>query len=408
MSTTDGSPTLVSAEPDVAAAPPAAAPPAPTTWLPATERSVAAIAEIPDVAVRNLWITQTYADFGQRLGRVIASDHTWCTFAVWASATAGQSIREEELGATVSALLDARDDHQRGLEHANRATRLLRRLGLVRAIDATHLDELLRRSVDVVRDRIAHGNTLVFSELAPLFVRLLEQLESGQAAAGDENAVLRRIGLDPDADDLVVRAFRLYLAAAGEPFSNERSQRVLAANIWAVLHEQQRLQTDIAESMDSGFIVLDDIVVSHVHGRLPTWLSRWVVRRVLAHLERPVRTVFEHLATALMMELHTPGEVLHLGRTLPPLPSGEMFPAGLETADLPTLIDALDAWDGTGGTGLDCGASDWANLHDRMTYIVNLFRSRQHTAALADAPFSDDQLAQMRELELPSGSLLPS
>jgi hypothetical protein len=381
----------------------------PGAWLPTSEDAVAAIAQLTDVEVRNLWITQTYADLAQRLARAIPSDHTWCTFAVWASSTAGQSIREEELGATVAALLAERDDHRAAVADANRSLRWLSRLGVVTLLDATHLDALLLLSVDVVRDRIAHGNTIVFGELAPLFVRLLEVIETGQAMPGAEDVILHRIGLEPDDDDdLVARAFRLYLEAATEPYSSRRSQKVLAANIWAVLHEQQRLQTDIAESMDSGFIVVDDIAFDHVHHRLPGRVSRAIAQRVLAHLEQPVRTLFQEAATATMMQLHTPGLVLHLGRTLPPLPSGEMFPRALQDIDLPTLHDALGEWDRTGGTGYDCGATDWCDLQDRMSYIVNLFRSRQHTASLAQPPFSSGQLDEMRELRIPAGPLLPS
>lgn len=377
----------------------------PDTWLPVTKTAVAEIAEIPDVAVRNLWITQTYADFSDRLARVIATDHTWCTFAVWASNTAGQSIREEELGTTLDSLIG--DDHHATAADANRTVRWLRRLGLVRALEATHIDDLVRASVDLVSEHIAHGNTLVFSELAPLFVRFLEAFESGQAPADGGDDLLTRMGLDPSSDDLVVRAFRLYFEAAHEPFSTVRAQKVLAANIWAVLHEQERLQADIAASLDSGFIVMDDYVASHVHRWLPDLVSERIVQRILDVVETPVRELFEQIATHLMMELYVPGGVLHLGRTLPPLPNGEMFPEALTVVELDSLADALDQWDRTGGTGLDCGAGDWADLHERMSYIVNLFRSRQHTASLREAPFTDEQLAVMRRLQLPEGPLLP-
>ena len=381
--------------------------PATAGWLPVTESAVASIAEIPDVAVRNLWITQTYADLAQRLAAVIATDHTWCTFAVWASGTAGQSIREEELGGVLDDILDATGPHHTAAADANHAIRWLRRLGILRAIEATHVDDLLRNSVDVVSERIAHGNTLVFSELAPLFVRLLERFEAGRAPAGAEDSVLADIGLDPASDDLVVRAFRLYYQAAHEPYGRRRAQRVLAANIWAVLHEQQRLQPDIAASMDSGFIVIDDLVAPHVARWLPGFVTERVVRRVLDLIEAPIRDVFQNLATELMMKLYVPGAVLHLGETLPPLPNGEMFPAELTDVVLATLRDALHEWDGTDGTGEDCGAADWSDLHERMTYIVNLFRSRQHTERLSQAPFSEAQLDVMRELRLPDGPLLP-
>ena len=101
--------------------------PATAGWLPVTESAVASIAEIPDVAVRNLWITQTYADLAQRLAAVIATDHTWCTFAVWASGTAGQSIREEELGGVLDDILDATGPHHTAAADANHAIRWLRR-----------------------------------------------------------------------------------------------------------------------------------------------------------------------------------------------------------------------------------------------------------------------------------------
>lgn len=378
----------------------------PETWLPATETAVAEIAEIPDVAVRNLWITQAYADFSDRLARVIATDHTWCTFAVWASNTAGQSIREEELGATLDALIG--DGHHTAAADANHVVRWLRRLGLVRALEATHIDDLVRSSVDVVSDHIAHGNTLVFSELAPLFVRFLEAFESGQAPAGGGDALLTRMGLDPTSDDHVVRAFRLYFEAAHESFSTVRAQKVLAANIWAVLHEQQRLQADIAASLDSGFIAMDDLIASHVHRWLPDIVSERLVRRILDVVETPVRDLFESVATDLMMKLYVPGAVLRLGHTLPPLPNGEMFSEALAVVEVDSLAEALGEWDGTDGTGLHCGAGDWAELHERMTYIVNLFRSRQHTTSLRTAPFTDEQLAAMRGLQLPEGPLLPS
>ena len=66
-------------------------------WLPLTEQAVASIAAIDDGALRNLWITQSYADLARRLLDVLDTDQTWCTFAIWASNTAGLSIRGEEL-----------------------------------------------------------------------------------------------------------------------------------------------------------------------------------------------------------------------------------------------------------------------------------------------------------------------
>jgi hypothetical protein len=44
---------------------------------------------------------------------------------------------------------------------------------------------------------------------------------------------------------------------------------------------------------------------------------------------------------------------------------------------------------------------DWADLHQRMTYIVNLFRSSQQHLSLTVPPFSTAQLAWMVRGEVP-------
>ena len=75
--------------------------------LPIDAEGVPAIVAIEDPVLRNLWITQSYADFSARLRtRVGGADRTWCGFAVWASDTAGQSIRGQELPRLVGRLID--------------------------------------------------------------------------------------------------------------------------------------------------------------------------------------------------------------------------------------------------------------------------------------------------------------
>ena len=64
-------------------------------WLPLSGHAIDAILDIDDLAVRNLWITQGWANLAGRLGRFFGVDHTWCTFAVWTSSTARRSALEE-------------------------------------------------------------------------------------------------------------------------------------------------------------------------------------------------------------------------------------------------------------------------------------------------------------------------
>jgi hypothetical protein len=104
--------------------------------------------------------------------------------------------------------------------------------------------------------------------------------------------------------------------------------------------------------------------------------------------------------------------VLRLHRDVPPLPDGAQFPEILaELADTPeevaTAVAVYRVWDRTGGTGRPAGAEDWAVLPQRMNFIVNLFRGRQRDPSLAAHPFTEAQLAAMRDGRVPDGSLLP-
>ena len=53
----------------------------------------------------------------------------------------------------------------------------------------------------------------------------------------------------------------------------------------------------------------------------------------------------------------------------------------------------------------DCGAHDWSVLHQRMHYILHLFRSWHEHPELASRPFTPSQLASISEGVIPDGDL---
>jgi hypothetical protein len=79
--------------------------------------SVTDIAGMTDPVLRNLCITQRYREFAVALRDAgYGEDATWCAFAVWASKTAGATIRGEMLPVKAKALqLD--DDESRAAVH---------------------------------------------------------------------------------------------------------------------------------------------------------------------------------------------------------------------------------------------------------------------------------------------------
>src|SRR5512134_2527272 len=65
-----------------------------------TVEDVVRIAGISDPVIRNLNITQGYYELSQAMSKDTNGNPNWCTFAVWASKQAGQSIRKEDLSRT--------------------------------------------------------------------------------------------------------------------------------------------------------------------------------------------------------------------------------------------------------------------------------------------------------------------
>src|SRR5512134_2316886 len=69
-----------------------------------TVEDVVRIAGISDPVIRNLNITQGYYELSQAMSKYTDGNPNWCTFAVWASKQAGQSIRKEDLSRTFKQL----------------------------------------------------------------------------------------------------------------------------------------------------------------------------------------------------------------------------------------------------------------------------------------------------------------
>jgi len=65
-----------------------------------TIADVERISVISNPVVRNLNITQCYYELSKAMGELIGINPNWCTFAVWASKQAGQSIRREDITRT--------------------------------------------------------------------------------------------------------------------------------------------------------------------------------------------------------------------------------------------------------------------------------------------------------------------
>lgn len=326
---------------------------------------IAAIAAMRRADLRNLWITETYHRLEVALAPHLGGiDLGWCAFGAWASKTAGRFIRGELVPDVV-------------LHWIVGAPAPL--AGWLRRID--------RR----VRDRVAEGNLLVFAELAPLFRGLVDVL-SRPLAERDAAACSLVDGLrvGPTAEggqSALRRALLAYVEAAALTCPKARSERIFLANALIGFHEQARLQPAIAGAIAAPF----EVMVGGVGLR--------------AALGAPLARRLRALLTRHFMTLALPGRDLALGTDVPALSGGAMFPADLEVLDSAELRALLRVLDRTPDTTDGSAAADWADLGDRMNYIVDLFRSRQQDLRLQGPPFTGSQLAALRAGALPAGPL---
>jgi hypothetical protein len=367
-------------------------------------QSVDDIAAESDPVLRNLLITQRYHELAVQLRDAgIGEDATWCAFAVWASKTAGATIRGEVLPERArQAILDSADvqDVLEKFNHgmAGWAVKHLSQDHLGRAIEAVSAD---------VASAIADGNVLVFAELAPVYTALLAAHGSSDppnlrsttdAFAPTESELAKAADMSP-----VATAFGAYRDALFSP--PDGAAMILQANVLAVAHEQQRLQPAIQRALNAAISdTLQKVIQDHVVRHVPTPEARAVLDKVTVDLCHVMDSAWDTALTESIMQLVTANETLDLRRDVPPL-KDQMFPAALADLAGTDAATAVGAWDKTKGTGTPSGARDWADLPQRMNFIVNLFRSRQHDPDLFSPPFTPAQQADLAQRQIPPGPL---
>jgi len=107
----------------------------------------------------------------------------------------------------------------------------------------------------------------------------------------------------------------------------------------------------------------------------------------------------------LLMQLRLPGGDIELGSDLQPFPGQPLFPPALQTIEMNDLRKLLAAYRADGSTARGSGAEDWADVLERMHFILTLFRSRQQDRRLFSQPFTAEQRTALSRGELPNAPL---
>ncbi len=369
---------------------------------------VEAIGDCPSHVLRNLRITQAYHELTTAAASVLGPGANWCTFATWASKQAGQTIRGEDLGRKIEdAFATSRAVHvvTAGIRDLQRAAgQTIEATTVLRAIRDACAPLL---SVGRVADAVARGNKKVFDEIGAEFARFVTVLprQDGDEAAVDAFCRRFRPGDPPAGQRLLAAAFRDYDRARRLTDPKARAERMFLANVRIGMHEQTRLQPEIADALNApvpdaaeiGRRLVETLFTGQP-GPVPG--SRHVLAEISGRLVEPLRAVVRRVVTDELMTLTLPGRTLHLGVDL-----AGSFPLNLTKLADPEVVAFVGTIDPTTDSPVGSGAADWADLPDRMHFILDLFRQEHENAALFQPPFAPGQVEAIAAGRVPDGRL---
>lgn len=322
-----------------------------TQLTPETAESISAIDE-EKAGLRNLKITQYYHDLSQAIAALVGQENAnWCTFATWASKTAGTFIRIDDTF------------KEKVVDFFKKPLPLQ--------------DNIIEK----VSNAVAEGNLKVFHELGLVFAGMVATF-SGDLSFDEAKLErfldpLRRGATQAGGQDLLRSAIRLYYEAKFETEVRVKTEKILLANGQVGFHEQTRLQDNIEGALNA----------------LPDTLKK--------SPDDPISQQWREFATHHLMRLHLPDGSLELGGKVRPLPGQPLFPPELQVINDPQvhqLLEKFGALDETQGSGV----TDWADLDQRMGFILTLFRSRQRDLQLFNQPFTKEQCAAIAQGKVPA------
>ncbi|QSQ18778.1 hypothetical protein JY651_25810 [Pyxidicoccus parkwayensis] len=383
----------------------------PRLWPAPTQAEVDAIIRMDDPVLRNLHITQTYHVLKVALTDVLGEeDVNWCGFATWASKTAGAFIRKDVLPALLADLLDRADALTRSI--AELQDRLLGAWGA-----SVGVQFVLARTLEDITDEVARhttrGNFIVFEELAPLYVDLLEKFSGLDAPDGSRlEAVLSRLVPGPveeGGQDLLIRAVKAYYEAIFTKDGKARAELMFLANALVGYHEQTRLQGPVLAALNAPLreVFLDNLVefLRADPSRRVRGMPEWSLREAFTPLATRLERLWRELETKTLMRIELPDVTLRLGEDIPMLTSERDFPPHLTRLEHPELVALMAQLDRTPDDTAGSAARDWGSLGDRMNLIVDLFRTRQQDRLLYDQPFTFLQVDAFQQGRVPHGRL---
>jgi hypothetical protein len=381
-------------------------------------REVDKIALLTNSVLRNLQITQCYCELSTVFSERMKQGVNWCTFATWASKQAGQTIRQEDLQRNLEALLKNEPEIEDGLFVIATLAKAQGAKQYSEHLRQTTIGILVETAATRASDAVSRGNKKVFEEIAREFALFnstcLNDIVYNQSQIDNFCSHLKP-GLPPDGQEFLQKGFRCYYSALFEQDEKKKTELNFLANLQVGWHEQNRLQPEITEALNASMID-----VQHVKNRLLEKLFSgtgfWTKLRLFFQrlfgktdlLDKAIESLAERLQhhlrvilTAQLMTLTLPPDTrLRLSQDLT-----KNYPENLKELINTDLRAMLVVVDPTPDNLFESGATDWANLQERMHFIADLFRCYHQSNELFAAAFTSAQIEAIKNGMLPQEEL---
>ena len=359
-----------------------------------TKDYIQSIIDGENLVVRNLQVTQGYYRISSAMKKCVSSKNVnWTSFATHASKTAGQALRHELMPGLLKSAMLRLGGYENTFMFLNEG------LGSADLPLSEDQNSRLGEAFRQVSLLISDGNITVFDELAWPFVSFINSFSNDWAydkgklqAFLDEH--LQPGPLSDGGQDYLAEAFTAFYNARYETRAKAKAEYVLQGNLLVGLHEQTRLQPQIEQAMAVPLELFSD------KPKTPR-------ERIKAFKKTPpmMREIISKTFTQMLMSITLPSRELKLGETVIAPTGVTSFPSDLIDIENPRCLELVRMFETSQDTLSGSGAKNWASLRDRMSFVVDFFRSYQQYKRLWEPPFSEQQVPVIESGHFPAGPL---
>jgi hypothetical protein len=364
-----------------------------------TAEYIQSVVESDNLVVRNLQVTQGYYRLSQGMKRYMSDINVnWCAFATHASKTAGQALRHELMPGFLRSVMIRRAGFDNTFVFFSEG------LGDQKDPAMEEHDSRVGEALLKMSELVSDGNITVFEELAWPFAGYIESFrkdwvrdEGKLQAFLDE--YLQPGPLSEGGQDYLREAFTAYYDARFETNAKKKAELVLIGNLLVGLHEQTRLQPQIEQSM----AVPIDMFSNSSKGSAEK--NSGTGGAISGRQAAATRKIIAKAITQMMMLITLPSRQLKLSQNVI-APTGVInYPQDLIKIENPRCLELVRMFEMGNDTLTGSAADDWSSLDERMSFVVDFFRSHQQYERMWESPFREEQAQVIESGHFPAGPL---